>query len=104
MLKRYQVLLEDWQAEHLKLIAEKNDLSFSETLRIAVSHGLIHYGPFIYPKCKEKIIDNESLGNLAKEGYSANTTTQRKHQIISKLYFEARKTAECLNSELAKEI
>ena len=103
MLKRYQVLLEDWQAEHLKLLAERVDFSFSEMVRIAVSHGLLHYCPHCFPDCRKTLVDDEALGKMSKEATSPNTSEERRHQLASKLYFEARKTAECANKKMAEE-
>jgi len=103
MLKRYQVLLEDWQAEHLKLFAERIDFSFSEMVRIALSHGMLHYCPYIFPHCREPIFDQKELGKMAKEGSDSNTPEERRHQLASKLYFEARKTAECANKQMLED-
>ena len=103
MLKRYQALLEDWQLEHLKLIAEKNDLSVSEMLRIVLCEGLLHTCPHLYPDCKLKILDEKELVKIAIEGCNPNTPQERKHQLTSKLYFEARKAIEHMNAKLRAE-
>ena len=103
MLKRCQVLLENWQYEHLKLASDKNDLSFSEMIRIVLSEGLLHSCPYLYPECKSKIIDEKELAKICVEGCDAKTTQTRKHQLASKLYFEARKAAEYMNDMIVKE-
>ena len=36
MLKRHQVLLDDWATKHLRNIAEEMDISFSEAIRLAI--------------------------------------------------------------------
>ena len=56
MLKRHQVLLTDWQTEHLKLIARQNDLSFSELIRVVLSEGFIYTAMTLHPECKTKEI------------------------------------------------
>jgi len=43
MLKRYQVLLETWQMDEIELIAEKFNLSLSETIRLLVCFSLQSY-------------------------------------------------------------
>ena len=103
MLKRCQVLLEDWQLEHLRLVAEKCDFSMSEMLRIVLCEGLLHTCPYLYPECKTKIMEENEIGKIAIEGCNPATTQERKHQLASKLYFEARKAIEHMNSELNKE-
>jgi len=103
MLKRYQILLNDWLAEHLKLIAEKNDFSFSEMTRIVLCEGLLRTCPTLHPEYKSKIKPQE-LSNLAKEGNDPETPLDRKHQLASKLYFEARKAIEYMNVKVNKEL
>ena len=103
MLKRYQILLNDWLAEHLRLIAQRNDLSFSEMTRIVLCEGLLHTCPTLHPEYKSKIKPQE-LSNLAKEGYDPETALDRKHQLASKLYFEARKAIEYMNAKVNKEL
>ena len=102
MLKRYQILLNDWLAEHLELIAERNDLSFSEMIRIVLCEGLLRTCPTLHPEYKSRINPRE-LSDLAKEGSDLETPLERKHQLISKLYFEARKAIEYMNDKLSKE-
>lgn len=103
MLNRYQVLLTDWLAEHMKLIAKKNDLSFSEMIRIVLCEGLLHSAPIIYSEYKPRV-NKKLLADLAKEGSNTKTPMERKHQLSSKLYFETRKVLEYLNGKLIKEI
>jgi hypothetical protein len=97
MLKRYQVLLEDWQGDHLKLIAETYDLSFSEVIRLALSLGITNVIQSIDPKFKTTVD-----GGKIKEFLSPKTTEDKRHQLLSNLYFEARKAAEVGNGFLSK--
>jgi len=103
MLKRYQILLNDWLAEHLKIIAQRNDVSFSEMTRIVLCEGLLRTCPTLHPEYKSKIKPRE-LSDLAKEGSDLETSLERKHQLASKLYFEARKAIEYMNVKLSKEL
>ena len=103
MLKRCQVLLTDWLEEHMKLIAKRHDLSFSEMIRIVLCEGLLHSAITIYPRYKLKI-DKQLLADITKEGSNPKTPLERKHQLTSKLYFEARKILESLNEELRQQL
>jgi hypothetical protein len=98
MLKRCQVLLEDWQVEHLKLRAGGRDLSFSEMVRVLLCEGISYSLPVAYPDCKSKSIDRNELDKLIAEGVNVKTSEARRHQIISKLYFESRKATECFSA------
>ena len=103
MLKRSQILLTDWLEEHLKLIAKRNDVSFSEMVRIVLCEGLLRTAPSLHPEYKSKI-NPKMLSDIAKEGYATSTQMERKHQLVSKLYFEARKAIEYMNSKIVKEL
>ena len=89
MLKRFQVLLEDWQAEHMKQIAETYDLSFSEVVRMVLSLGITSVNKSIDPKFSTTVD-----GSKIKEFLSPKATEDKRHQMLSKLYFEARKASE----------
>jgi len=103
MLKRCQVLLTDWLEEHMKIIAKRNDLSFSEMIRIVLCEGLLHSATTIYPGCKSRV-DKQLLADIAKEGSNPKTPLARKHQLTSKLYFETRKIIEYLNDKLKRQL
>lgn len=92
MLKRYQVLLAPWQAEYLKHVAEKYDVSFSETIRGAISLALLCTIPKVYPEYKPSMPSDKAHGvarKIVKEPEQAEI-----HKLLSSLYFEARKAAE----------
>jgi len=97
MLKRFQVLLEDWQADHMKQIAETYDLSFSEVIRLALSLGITTVIKSVDPKFSTTV-DASSIRTFL----SPKTTEDKRHQMLSKLYFEARKAADVGNEFLAK--
>jgi len=103
MLIRNQVLLTKWLEEHMKLIAKRADLSFSEMIRIMLCYGVLRTAPEVFPDCKSKI-DKQLLLNLAKEGANLKTPQERKHQLVSQLYFETRKIIEYLNPKISKEL
>ena len=93
MLKRCQVLLEDWQQEYLKNTAKRYDQSFSEVLRIFLSQGFLFIIPRLHPEFKTAITGKEIKKMTIKVG-SPSTSIEDRHRLISRLYFEARKAVE----------
>jgi hypothetical protein len=93
MYKRCQILLTDWLQDYVKDAMELNDLSFSEMVRIILSEGILHTVTLLYPSYKAGIT-KQDLAKWIKKGADPKTTSAEKHQLIAKLYFEARKAAE----------
>jgi hypothetical protein len=93
MLRRCQVLLEDWQLEYIKNVAQLYDFSFSEVLRICLSEGFMHVINALHPEYKPGIT-KKYFAQMAKKGVNSNTPLEEKHKFISKIYFEARKAVE----------
>ena len=93
MLKRCQVLLEDWQENFIRNVAERHDQSFSEIIRLFLSEGFLYIVPILHPEYKPRITAKDLIGITKKAG-NPNTLIEERHKIISKLYFEARKAAE----------
>ena len=93
MLKRTQVLFEDWQVDYMKRSAELFDLSFSEVARIFVSEAILCVFFSLEPK-KKIGIDKEELSRMKKQFLNSGTTMQERYKILSRIYFEARKAAE----------
>ncbi|MFC1599211.1 hypothetical protein ACFL2W_00315 [Candidatus Omnitrophota bacterium] len=93
MYKRFQILLSDWQERYLRDAMELNDLSFSEMVRIILSEGILHTACLLYPRYKAGVNKND-LAKWIKKGANPTTTSEEKHRLIAKLYFEARKAAE----------
>ena len=89
MLKRCQVLFEDWQMEYLNVMAGSLDISFSEAVRMSMSLGFLCGISTIHPEFKpgieKKIIEKAVNKELAEEEI---------HKLLSKLYFESRKAVE----------
>lgn len=52
MLKRYQVLLPDWLEEHVKFLADKYDLSFSEIIRGEICFSTLSAVMHLFPEYK----------------------------------------------------
>ena len=90
MLKRYQVLLNDWLVDYIKTFAEKYDMSFSEIIRIMLCLQSGAWITSVYPDYKFKI----NLKEIEKQLRILNkkkTLEEDEHKLASKIYFEARK-------------
>ena len=97
MLKRFQVLMEDWQADYIRLIGDLYDLSFSESCRFLFSLGALQAVNFVRPEYKVTV-DKKLVRKFVNE----NASQEDKHQVLSKLYFETRKAIEYRKSKLKK--
>jgi hypothetical protein len=90
MLKRYQVILEDWLADHIKQMADHYDMSFSESIRAALCLAYIDLIAQAYPKFKPNI-NREKAKKAIRAGNYDMMGMEDFHKRLSKLYFEARK-------------
>ena len=93
MLKRYQVLLNDWIEEYIKIVAEKYDLSFSAAIRINICLGILFTIPVINPEY-EQTIDKKELLEYSKKAANGELKEEEIHQMMSLVLFEARKAVE----------
>ncbi len=101
MLKRHQVLLEDWVADHLKAVSEKYDISFSEAIRLMLCLQIPKLVKVAYPKFKIKTPDKE-LVKIIKAVNADKMEIECLHKVTSKIYFEARKAMELWSVEEKK--
>jgi len=93
MLKRYQVLLPDWLEDNIKYYIEKYGLSFSEGIRAELCSAILATVQLQFPEYKPGITIEEVISKLKK----MNTGKVKKEeikQLLSKIYFEARKASE----------
>ncbi len=98
MLKRHQVLLEDWVVDHLKTISEKYDISFSETIRLVLCLQIPKMVRIAYPRIDIKTPDKELVKTMQAVS-SDGVEREQLHKIMSKVYFEARKAMELWSVE-----
>lgn len=91
MLKRYQVLLEDWQEEYVKFIAQKYDLGFSEVIRGLMCVEAIEVVRQLFPKYKLKLTAKNIKEMLEKYARKDRAVL---HRFMSSAYYEARKAME----------
>ncbi len=103
MLKRCQILLEDWQEEYLKNVSERYDLSFSEVIRIGLSEALLYIISLLQPEHKSKLTEKQFRDMIIKLGKNDIPAYER-HKIIGTIYFEARKATEYRQSKIKKKI
>jgi hypothetical protein len=101
MLKRYQVLLDEWLADFLKERAELHDISFSETIRVALC---MYYGNMIAEMCPGYEFDfsYKKLVPMMKNPSGKNTSEEAMHKMISDIYFEARKAMDHYREQKGK--
>ena len=92
MLKRYQVLLEDWLADYIKHLAEICDTSFSETIRLTLCFEYLNMAISAY-KYKADLTKIDIIKAFNKT-MNRKYAEESRHKIISKLYFEGRKAVE----------
>lgn len=93
MLKRYQVLLNDWLADFIRDMSDKHDISFSEAIRLGLC---IYYGSMVselYPDYKFDFSAKKIVGFMNKYMGTAKNEEEM-HKTLSSIYFEARKAME----------
>ena len=93
MLKRYQVLLNDWLADYIKLLSEKYDASFSEVIRLSLCMEYAYTISLRYPEYTTKL-NHKRVINEMNELIKSERFLEENHKIISRTYFEARKAIE----------
>lgn len=93
MLIRYQVLLPDWLEEHVKYIADRFDLSFSEVIRGEICFATLVAIRLLHPEYKPDIKPDEII-SLTKNYEKEEMKREDLHRHLSKLYFETRKAIE----------
>ena len=93
MLKRYQILLNDWLMDYIKLLSEKYDASFSEVIRLSLCYEYMHTIALRHPEYKMKLSHKKIIEHLEKL-IETKRFEEKQHKIISETYFEARKAIE----------
>lgn len=102
MLKRYQVLLTDWQEEYVKFLADRYDLSFSEVIRIVIVLEAIMMTSLLHPEYKTGMPMKDVIVELKKMSRPDRSEAEF-YKLISAGYFEARKAIEYrMNKEKQK--
>lgn len=98
MLKRYQVLLPDWMEDNIKYYIDKYGLSFSEGIRAELCSAIIATVQLQFPEYKPDTTLEEIIGKLGKM-QNRKIKKEEIKQILSNVYFEARKASEYRHSK-----
>ena len=94
MLKRYQVLLDDWMAEHYRLMSREHDVSFSEMIRMALCADVLQATSIAFPKYKAKLDWDKMKKAMQVRKIEDAMEKMEFHEFLSQVYFEARKATE----------
>ena len=93
MLKRHQVLLNDWLADFIKHRSKKYDLSFSEDIRIGLCLYFTTMLSIQNPNFKSEM-NIEVMADIIRKHLDPTVNEDEKSKAISKVYFESRKAIE----------
>jgi hypothetical protein len=93
MLKRYQVIINEWLADALKETAKEHNLSFSEVLRLAAclyAGGLIKelHPEYPFP------FDSKKIKEIMTKHTEGKISSKEIEKTLSEIYFETRKALE----------
>ncbi len=102
MLKRNQVLLNDWLVDIIKSMSKKYDLSFSEVIRIFLCLQIGKVSSYAYPELDFKHAITQTKKIIKKKNSEEPLSMDELRTAISELYFETRKAAELWNEKEAK--
>jgi hypothetical protein len=102
MLKRNQVLLNDWIVDHAKAIAKKYDISFSEVIRLLVCLQACIHIKMLYPEYNYKIKSSEIAAVISSTDKKGGLDPEDLHKLFSDIYFESRKAMEFWAAQEAK--
>ena len=101
MLKRKQVLLNDWLSEWFNFSAKKYDLSYSELIRITLCLHIGERASKEFPHYEFNFSPQEMTTKFRK----SSKTRQSKEELrksLSRLYFETRKAIDFLMAQEKK--
>jgi len=96
MLKRYQVLLPDWLEDNIQYYIDKYGLSFSEGIRAELCSAILATVQLQFPEYKPGITIEEVIDRIKKMS-TRKVKKEEIKQLLSKIYFEARKASEYRN-------
>ncbi|MBN3039201.1 MAG: hypothetical protein JW869_07300 [Candidatus Omnitrophica bacterium] len=102
MLKRYQILLDDWLVSEAKKMAQRYRMSFSEIVRAALCSKYLDCVYLMYPNYDNKI-DQDELKKVLKSRSFEKMGREEFQKRLSKLYFEAQKAIEFVNKQEARQ-
>ena len=92
MVKKFQVFMPKWLSDHIKVLADKSGVSFSEAIRVYLCLGIICIVDALYTDYKPDI----SIKGICEEikDFSRETDRALVKERLSQVYFEARKAVQ----------
>lgn len=93
MLKKYPILLPDWLEEHVKFLALKYDLSFSEIIRGEICYTTLSAIMHLYPEYRSKLSPEKIMEIFTEHDY-ADTEETEIYRTMTDIYSETRKALE----------
>ena len=93
MLKKCQILLPDWLEEHVKYLALKYDLSFSEIIRGEMCYTTLSAITHLHPEYKSNLSPEKIMELFQEHDYEESEKTEI-YRIMTDIYSETRKAIE----------
>ena len=93
MFNRHQVLVTDWQTGYLRHIAKQYRVSFSEVIRVALSLFFMDIISSFHPRYNPPFT-TKKITKILNDVANRKMHPKEIQQLISNLYFEARKAVE----------
>ena len=94
MSKKFQVVLPDWMEEYLEALSARYDLTISEILRLELSLAFICFVNHYYPEYDGPTFEDLSIPTAKEAPTLEKIDRERMHKILSRFYFEARKSTD----------
>ena len=98
MLKRYQVLINDWLADYLKDVAKLYGISYSEALRLASCLYAGEMANELYPEYKYPFT-KKKLKDIMRAYKEEKLSKKDLAKVMSQIYFESRKALEFMTEK-----
>ncbi len=98
MYKRQQVLINDWLADHYKIVANKYDFSYSEVIRITMCLiALKNIEIALNKKTQYKKLDTKFTKIIKDININGNINAEEMHRLLAEIYSETKKAIEFWN-------
>lgn len=92
MSKKFQVVLPDWMEEYLKDLSARYDLTISEILRLELSLAFICFVNHFFPEYEGPSFEDLGIPTAKNVPTLEKLDRERMHKVLSRIYFEARKS------------
>lgn len=92
MSKKFQVVLPHWMGEYLEALAARYDLPISELLRLELSLAFICFVNHFFPEYDGPTFEDLGIPTAKDVPTLEKFDRERMHKVLSRFYFEARKS------------